>query len=483
MKSRLAIAVFLVMSLCASAQSDNFRRQFDEFRRQAVTSQTKFRDECNRAYADFLRKAWESYRSDKVEVPKEVPITPVQFDTVPLKDNPVVIRDTVRSVPLAPRPEPVEPVKVSPRPSAATVSFNFYGTSFTVRADRTKIFRPASISEADVANTWNEISDNVFEHTLEDLLKIRDSHNFCDWAYLQMIHSFSSAFTEDENAAAVLSAWLLCQSGYKTRLARSDRKLYFLFASEYTIYGMNCFKINGEKFYCINDEVSQISIADACSFPKEQGLSFSIERQPALAGEYSSDRVLKAEEYASASVSSSVNANLIKFMDSYPDSQYGDNYMTRWAMYAETPLDGHSKDRIYPSLKKAIEGKSELEAANVLLNFVQTAFKYEYDDKVWGRDRVFFAEETLYYDYCDCEDRAILFSRLIRDLLALDVALIYFPNHLAAAVRFNSPVPGDFFVQEGKRYVVCDPTYIGAPVGATMPDMKGKEATLILLRR
>lgn len=57
----------------------------------------------------------------------------------------------------------------------------------------------------------------------------------------------------------------------------------------------------------------------------------------------------------------------------------------------------------------------------MILNWVQTGSEYEYDDKVWRHDRAFFAEETLYYPYCDCEDRSILFSRFVRDLLGLDV--------------------------------------------------------------
>lgn len=117
----------------------------------------------------------------------------------------------------------------------------------------------------------------------------------------------------------------------------------------------------------------------------------------------------------------------------------------------------------------------------MLLNFVQTAFVYEYDDKVWGYDRAFFAEETLFYPYCDCEDRSILFSRLVRDLLGLKVVLIYYPGHLATAVRFSENVTGDYLSVNTSRYVICDPTYIGAPVGRTMPNMNNGNAKVILL--
>ena len=103
--------------------------------------------------------------------------------------------------------------------------------------------------------------------------------------------------------------------------------------------------------------------------------------------------------------------------------------------------------------------------------------------KYGGHDRTFFAEETLFYPYCDCEDRSVLFIRLVRDLTKLDCILIYYPGHLAAAVNFNSDVNGDYILLNKKKFVVCDPTYIGAPVGVTMPDMNNSSAGIVLLSR
>src|SRR5574344_2037861 len=118
----------------------------------------------------------------------------------------------------------------------------------------------------------------------------------------------------------------------------------------------------------------------------------------------------------------------------------------------------------------------------MLLKYVQTGFVYEYDDKVWGEDRAFFAEETLYYPYCDCEDRAILFTRLVRNLVGLKCALVYYPGHLAAAVHFTDSVNGDYLQVNGERFTIADPTYINAPVGRTMPKMMNRSATAILLQ-
>ena len=48
-------------------------------------------------------------------------------------------------------------------------------------------------------------------------------------------------------------------------------------------------------------------------------------------------------------------------------------------------------------------------------------------------------------------------------------------------VVFEEDVTGDSYVFEGRRYVMCDPTYIGAPVGATMPKYRGVTPQIVRL--
>ena len=83
-----------------------------------------------------------------------------------------------------------------------------------------------------------------------------------------------------------------------------------------------------------------------------------------------------------------------------------------------------------------------------------------------------FPEETLFYPYSDCEDRAILFAYLVRKLTPLEVVGLLYSDHVATAVKFSSYVAGDSRMYQGQRYVVSDPTYIGADVGMEMPQYK-----------
>ena len=113
------------------------------------------------------------------------------------------------------------------------------------------------------------------------------------------------------------------------------------------------------------------------------------------------------------------------------------------------------------------------------LHYLHRAFPYKTDEAQFGIERTLFAEEMYYYPYSDCEDRSILFARLVKDLLGLDVVLLYYPAHIAAAVCFKGEVKGDYMQLGNKRYVICDATYIGAGVGEAMPDLKRTPAQVV----
>ena len=350
-----------------------------------------------------------------------------------------------------------------------------------VRAEANNKFALKSIEGEDVAKAWETLSGKEFDNMLADCLKIRSDNKLCDWAYLLMLLSFSDSFLQSYNECILLTAYLYCQSGYKMRLGATDKELCLLFGSKHQIYGAPCFDIDGYYYYQLNGEPKELRIANF-TFPKEQPLSLAISELPKLTRDESDLRTLTAKGYETSSACS-VNKNLLSFFDNYPTSQLDDNPMTRWALYANTPIDAKVRAQLYSSLKKAIAGKTVPQAADILLDFVQTSFEYEYDDKIWGHDRAFFAEESLYYPYCDCEDRSILYSHLIRDLLGLDVILVYYPGHLATAVKFNEELKGDYISLNKDKYLVCDPTYIGAPIGMTMPELDNKTAKVILLKR
>lgn len=478
------MSLLVLCSISALSQDiDSFRAEYEKFRKQAFRTYSDFRDECNQKYCEFLRSAWEYYKAGPiVENPfKDDNKPPVIYeeDDKAKQDIPMPYDDVVPAPTPEPQPKPISPIEPTPQNDQLKIPINFFNTNILIRAPQNKV-RLMSCSGEEVAKVWEIMSSADYNSLLTDCLDVRSAMKLCDWGYLLLIWQFSSTYLgENTNEATLLTAYIYSQSGYKMRLAEAEGKLCLLFASKHMIYGSPYYEIDGDYFYPLNYDGDELK---ACNFAfeNEKGMSLYISNEQHFSLSQGEVRSLKAEGYPT-SVNVTINENLVAFYSTYPTSEADNNFMTRWAMYANTPLDSKVKKQLYPSLISYLEGKSYTEAADILLDFVQSAFVYEYDDKVWGGDRAFFAEESLYYPYCDCEDRSILFSRLVRDILGLKVVLVYYPGHLATAVRFDDYVPGDYINLDGERYLVCDPTYIGAPIGATMPDMDNKTATVILL--
>lgn len=483
---KLLTYIVMFLCVCCNLQAQSFREQYENFRKQSIQKYTSFREECNKAYAENLRKSWESFRLlPEIPKPHEEEIPPVIYDDNkphdPIEENEVPYKDTLPHIVPTPQPKPVEPIPDNTPINDNTFTFSFFNTDLKVRAAEQHKFKLHSLTGDSLASIWERLSGEEYNQIISDCLSLRSAYNLCDWAYLQMLRSFCLQFLKSENEATFLTGFIYCQSGYKMRLAISKDSLGILYASKHIIYDCPYYVIDGDYYYMLGEPKDEIQVANT-AFPDEKDLSLIITQSPKLSVS-ESDIKHKGAQTNPINLTYKVNENLIKFYDNYPNSQIGDDPLTRWAIYANSPIDQDLSDSIYPQIIDTIKNKTELQAVNIILNFIQTAFEYEYDDKVWGGDRAFFAEESAYYPYCDCEDRSILFSRIVRDLLGLDVVLIYYPGHLATAVEFHSPVNGDYINLNDRKFTICDPTYIGAPVGITMPDMNNDEAMVILLKR
>lgn len=442
-----------------------------------------FREKANKDYVEFLESAWGVFEAyEPVPQPKEKTMPPLPYKA-PVEETPIqIIPQEEPILMVEPQPQPIEPIEGHPIANMDIVYLDFYGIHDQVRMPKFAIISNSIRDINQIASTWDNLCQDDIDNTLYDCLNIRQKYNLCDWAYLQMLDKLSTQVCGKGNGATLLMAFLYCQCGYQMRLALDNSKLFMLYGSQHQIFDQCYFNIDGIKFYPFGSLSNSIQICDA-KFEGETPLSLLIPSEQSLGGNTSKNRIISSKNFPEVSVSSHVLTNLIDFYNTYPTSALNNNPMTRWAMYANTPLSQNTKDILYPGLHKAIQNKSKLQAAEILLNWVQTGFDYEYDDKIWGHDRAFFAEESLYYPYCDCEDRSILFSRLVRDLLDLDVALIYYPSHLATAVCFDTDVNGDIMLINNRKFIVCDPTYIGAPVGAQMPGLEYDKAEAIVLNR
>jgi hypothetical protein len=112
---------------------------------------------------------------------------------------------------------------------------------------------------------------------------------------------------------------------------------------------------------------------------------------------------------------------------------------------------------------------------------VQKAFAYKTDQDQFGYEKYFFVEESLHFPYNDCEDRAVLFAWLVHELVGIKVVGVLYPGHMTTAVELKHV--SDTFstvTYQGSRWVIADPTYIGASVGMAMPSYRKLQPTRLV---
>lgn len=489
----ICISLFPV-EICAQ---NNAFEEYNKFKQKAQDEYADFRRQCNEKYAQFLKEAWDSYKAGPV-IPKpkdeDVPpvVMPKEDEDKPVEPKPVpidtVVPPVIQEEP-KPQPKPVAPIHEVPQPVVNYVEFTYFGIGGKARIPDNM---PSALTAVNgdvsgnaLSKAWNALSSGDYDNLIRDCLEMRIRYNLCDWAYLLLTRKLAEKYCGGwNNAATLFSAWIYCQTGYQMKLGTANGKLYMMMGTNHTVYDLVGYQFDGYHYYVIVNKgetaPESMYICDA-DFDGQQPMSLWIPKAQKFPENLSELRTIKSSRYPEATITVQVNKNLIDFYNTYPTSMVGDNLCSRWAMYANTPMASNVVEKTYPQLKRVIAGKSQLDAANIILNWIQTGMVYEYDDKVWGGDRAFFPEETLYYPYCDCEDRAILYTRLIRDLLGLKCMLIFYPGHLAAAVNFTESVNGDWISIDNDKFIITDPTYIGAAVGRTMPGMDNKTAKVIVV--
>ncbi|MCR5071049.1 MAG: hypothetical protein K6A62_03900 [Bacteroidales bacterium] len=479
----------LLSALSGHAQSfEEYRRKaqadFQAYKEKTHSEFRAYREKVNAELEEYIRRAW-------VQIGREAPIEETIKDD---EIKPTVIEEKKRDreiVPYViyvepepkPAPQPVAPIEEVPQPSEKKFQFISYGTLFSVRFDADGKPRMKDASENSVADMWNALCEESCDNLYFDCLAIRDNKQLCDWAYVKLVENLAKAMYGADNTreAIVLQAVILTQSGYKVIMGRDDDSaLHLLLASESAILFTPFYKVNDDDFYLFDGSTHEHMRFVSGTLPDFRNVRFDFTSEVMFDRKTSSPRSIQSKHYPAASATVTTNENLIRFYNDYPIPQVKGDPYSRWRYYAKAPLSKTARDSLYPKLRAAISGKNELQAANILLNFVQTGFVYKYDEDIWGYDRTFFPDESLYYPYCDCEDRAVLFSRLVRDLLGLKAVLVFYPGHLAAAVRFNSDVDGDFLMVKGQKYIICEATCLdGADVGYTGSGLDNGKAIVV----
>lgn len=424
----------------------------------------------------LLGRPWQSLSSKPAaENPlKEIPPAPIS--AAPEKTSP---RPEVQYLRITVSPSKDEtPSDLLPALDRETLTeiqqlrFSFLGEDCTLRIGKGKRIVPSSSNEAAVAKAWEAMSSPQYNLLAADFQASRERMDLCDWATLEMAGETAASLCGSKTSAeaVLLQAWLLSQSGLQVAMAVDEKDaLRLLVATDKQLFNYPTFFVDGQAFYVTDHAPIRKASVQPCRFPGTRPLKM------VFVHPYTSiEKPVQGKQ-------SLVDENRIRFFNTYPDFCDEGKPLSSFYYHAMVPLSKSAQEDLYPQLKRLIQGKSAVEAANILLSYFYSEFDYKEDEYVWHSERYFYGEETLCYRFSDCEDRAILYTWLVRDLLGLKTALVYYPGHLAAAIRFQEDIPGDATIIDGARYLICDPTYVGARVGMEMTIVDTSKAYVIPL--
>ena len=515
--------VLAVIILCLVSSSQLFAQEtFEEWKKKQMEEYQSFKEERDKEFMKYLEAAWEVVESkdgskqyDEAK-PISLPEATVSekkpdidnksdkkqpVDVADLPDVAVTIPpDVVDKKPPESPEKPTRPDLSVIRPTDSktpsdgdekdknqtlqTAKTTFYNVPIAFRYDPKINYQlnfGDEIDKKSISNYWKVMGSSNYESLLNRALTARDQLRLNDWGFTRLLYQMGGNIYGTNHNANVLFTWfMLSKANYTAKVGYNNHTIFLLTPSQNRLYNTDYFRLDGDKYYVFEFDETERKPQNVYTYKgtypeANRKLSYRIANSPLL----ESDSLTKSLTFSYRGEEHvfdvNLNNTLISYYKTYPQADLDIYFSADVAPEISTGLVG--------ALRPIIQGKSEYEAVNMILRFVQTAFEYQVDDEQFGREKYLFPEETLFYPASDCEDRSILFAYLVRQLTGLEIVGLRYPSHLAVAVHFTQPPEGDHVKVDGHTYTMADPTYKYADVGMTMPHLKDQNPIVLKFDR
>lgn len=476
---------FLFISLITIHPLFAQQTDFERWRQAQQQQLNQFSQIQDSAFSAFLRQSWISVTLLKDPNPAATkPLHVPRFEpAVREPQRPVIHEVNVSSIP---DPSPVRVSEVDGEFNTGIALLTFPSTIeastrfTTVDALGVELEVPVityyskpltgTLTNETIANHWDYLAAGPYSDVISYLNSLRSELNWNDWATTMFTRSIAQTWTNDENSVVALTWFLLSKLGYRVQVGYQSSALYLLIASTQPIYEVPKITIDqySHSYYLVRGLNNRQPLDSRIYTYKQEDYSSSLpielnySTNPRTSGNPIPKQISFILGRDRKTVTLSYDKQLVDLLASYPQT----HPMLNFNLPPSPSFVRSVKEHIQP----LIAGKSEVEVLNILLRLIQTGFEYKTDTEQFGRQRFMIPDESVFYPYSDCDDRAILFSWLVRLLLDVEVVGLEYPGHIATAVRLNTHTPGDYILISGEPWLICDPTYIMADIGHIIPD-------------
>jgi hypothetical protein len=445
----------------------------------------QYKKDNDAKFAKMLKEDWEKFslysqpsvykKEKKAKLPKL--LTPIKLSKKEIKSSPaVILSPLVKLRDKEVKQTTPKKLKIKELNTLSSVNMDFFSVALSFYHDKLFSISLSTPNAQNIASFWEQVSKKKWKPLVKQLNTTSANLHLNDWAKYQLVHKLSYAIFKDDNHANMLSWFLLTKMGFDTKLAYSNSKVFLLATVTNTLYQVAFIKINDKNYYVLTPQGKSKNIGSVVTYKGSynkalKSMSFTVDKELKFESALQ-QRILNFEyEGKTYNITTKYNKNLVNFYRTFPQTDFQTYFNAQYSM----PL----QQSLLHSLQPLLKNRSEVEAVNFLLRFTQTSFKYQTDPVQFGYEKPMFPEETLFYPYSDCEDRAILFNFLVTNLLGLNVVGVQYSGHLATAVAFHSLVKGDSFKYNNTTYTIADPTYINANVGMSMKQYEGEKFIVV----
>ena len=483
------LVLLATLTLVLSPYLDARERSMEE----RLQERRDFRQRREEEFAQFVEERWQAleefrrertFKEDKfTEAPQ---YTPREEETQELEriERTEISEPDPEPVPAAPPeedPAEPEPEPEVERPTETEEKTNWYGDQVIVPELSSPLpaVTPNQVDESAAADYLEKFEAAPRSELSEAIDNVSSRLNLQGWHELYFIYFLAGELTDTAYERRLLSWAIAQQRGLDVRLAMDDSDFFLIYYSPRSMPGTSYYTLNGREYYIF--------------LPKEQGKPEGAVRTYAADNpnveRAATPYVDRLPELPWREATRTLNFNFDGQNYSF-DLNYNDNLAEYFETVPQVEPEYYFKslspvgveESFLETLDEEIKNMSTWTALDFLLRLTQKGFEYKTDVEQFGRQWFMIPADTTNHPYSDCDDRAIFYAWLVRELLGLEVAGALWPGHLSTAVEFpdRNIIDGTYVMIDDTPYVLNDPTYIGAGPGRVMEQLRGQTPEILL---
>lgn len=348
------------------------------------------------------------------------------------------------------------------QPVPGLLHIHYFGDDVSVPATNSwQVDLSQPVNRSAIIHFYKAIDNAGLEPLIDVLVRYKKSHGLNDWLFYQLIRRTAQQLSPkamDYERYTLYKWFLLAKCGYDVQLAMSGNRLLMYVQSDDSIFDIPLFVHNNKQYVCLN-----IHDFDKFDLVSEGLVKVDVEVPGAIASfHYRISQIpdFKTNTYREKSLSfyyhNKENRYNIKLNPAL-DSAFNNYPSLDFESYFNIPMSSITYSSLIPLLKKRIRKMKTGKGVEYLMQFTRYAFPYEDDVAQFGKEKRLSPEQTLFYQYSDCDDRAALFFYLVKEIYDLPMIALMFPEHITIAVALKDPI-GEPVLYNGKAYYICEPT-------------------------